>query len=86
MRAVIPLVWGIGHPNAEVAKVSQKSQTSQKQKPKNVLDFFCDFCVIFVFLLRSEARSQDSHHTCTAVMARKIASLVAGARNGGSTR
>ncbi len=33
-----------GQPNAEVAKVTQKSQ----KKPEEIsMDFFCDFCEIF---------------------------------------
>jgi len=44
-----------GQPNAEVAKVAQKSQ---KENQKKASGFFCDFCVIFVFLLRSAVRSR----------------------------
>jgi hypothetical protein len=48
-----------GHPNAEGAKVSQRTQ---KKTFKNYSCLFCDFCVTFVFLLRSAARLQEHAH------------------------
>ncbi|MDH6591775.1 hypothetical protein M2165_001664 [Variovorax sp. TBS-050B] len=48
-----------GQPNAEVAKVSQKSQ---KKTMKDLLKSFCDFCVVFVFLLRSDVRIRERIH------------------------
>jgi len=47
--------FGIGQPNAEDAKVSQKAQKGIKKMIDCFCDF-CDFCVAFVFLLRSAAR------------------------------
>ena len=48
-----------GLPDAEDAKVSQKSQ---KKNMRNPLKSFCDLCVAFVFLLRPEVRIQGRTH------------------------